>query len=153
MHRYMIIALMLLECFFASKNVYAGTTVTQALNFGEWAVYNNDSAYEVTISTDGSYSYNASGFIMISPPEKGIFIIDSLTANAAVQSVSISQTSPMMYIGNSFQMNTFQKAHASTVASDGTLTITVGGTAISSGTTASYPDGMYSGTLFIEIDI
>ncbi|MFP4098963.1 MAG: hypothetical protein ACLFU1_09345, partial [Alphaproteobacteria bacterium] len=63
--------LMVMVFAFASATAMAqSVTTVQALSFGEWMNFNNDAQHEVTVNTDGSYSADAAGFVVITPPQQ-----------------------------------------------------------------------------------
>lgn len=130
----------------------AGVTVVQALSFGSWISKNNDAQYDITINTNGSYTFDAAGFIEIAAPQEGIFDIDGLPSSTAIASVTVTQTIPLSASGENFQMVSLQESHPATTTAGGTAEITVGGTARTSGNTNAYGDFTYNGQLEIQIN-
>lgn len=130
---------------------YAGVTVIDALSFGSFIVKNNDSQYDIIVHPGGVYDYDHDGFILISPPQDGVYDIDGLTPNATIASVVITQLSPLSNSGENFQMHSFEEFHTNTNGS-GVARITVGGSARTSGSGNPYLDQTYSGTLQIQIN-
>lgn len=131
---------------------YAGVTVVQALSFGSWISKNNNAQYDITINTNGSYTFDGGGFIEIAPPQEGVFDIDGLPVNTAIASVVVTQTIPLSASGENFQMISLQEAHPASTTAGGVAQITVGGTARTSGSTISYGDNTYNGQLEIQIN-
>ncbi|MCK5384947.1 MAG: DUF4402 domain-containing protein [Alphaproteobacteria bacterium] len=152
MSKFVVAALFFFGTISASFSVYAGVTTVQALDFGEWLSYNNDVEYEITVDTDGSYSFDSSGFVMIAAPQEGIYDIDGMTPNAAVSSVVAIQTLALTYSTGTFQMDVFQDSHGSNVDGDGVLRVWIGATANTTGNSVSYNDGTYSGTVQIQVN-
>ncbi|MDH5722846.1 MAG: hypothetical protein OEY94_05955 [Alphaproteobacteria bacterium] len=130
----------------------AGVTVVQALSFGSWISKNNNAQYDITINTNGTYSFDSSGFIEIAAPQEGIFDIDGLPVSTAIASVVVTQTIPLSASGENFQMVSLQEAHPASTTAGGVAQITVGGTARTSGSTISYLDNTYNGQLEIQIN-
>ncbi len=149
MYKFMIFTLIL--CFFA-KLSYAGVTTVQALNFGSWISKNNDAQYNITINTNGSYSFDSAGFIEISPPQEGIFDLDGMTPNTAIASVDVTQITPLSGSGPEFNMINFQETHPASTDASGVARITIGATAQTTGVGASYIDQTFTGQIQIQIN-
>ena len=59
---------------------------------------------------------------------------------------------PMVAGFNHFQVVNFTETHTSPSNGSGVVRVTVGATARSSGTTAPYPDNVYTGTMTIQVN-
>lgn len=151
MLRCFLLFIFLVPAFLNSREAVAGVSVVQALHFGSFVVKSNDAQYDIVVNTDGSYSFDPDGYIEISPPQEGVFDIDGLPTNSVINSVVITQTTPLSGIGGSFQMLDFQELHTNTDGL-GVATITIGATARSSGSGIAYADDTYSGELLVEIN-
>jgi len=132
--------------------VYAGVTTIQALSFGSFIVKNNNAQYDITVNTNGSYTFDGAGFIEIAPPQEGIFDLDGMTPLNAVTSVTVTQTIPLSGSGEGFQMVNLQESHTAIVNLAGEIRVTVGGTARTSGNGNPYMDQTYNGQLEIQIN-
>lgn len=132
--------------------VYAGITTIQALSFGSFIVKNNNAQYDITVNTNGSYTFDAAGFIEIAPPQEGIFDLDGMTPLNSVTSVTVTQTIPLSGGGEGFQMVNLQESHTTIVNLAGEIRVTVGGTARTSGNGNPYMDQTYNGQLEIQIN-
>ena len=132
--------------------VHAGVTTIQALDFGSFIVKNNDAQYDITINTNGTYSFSAAGFFEISAPQEGIFDLDGMTPSTAITSVTVTQITPLSGSGENFQMVNFQETHPGSTDGSGVARIVVGGTARTSGSTVNYLDQSYTGSLQIQIN-
>ena len=143
------IQILLLTCLFV-RDAYAQTV--QALNFGSVVVIDNSAQYDITVNTDGSYSHGA-GFIEITPPQEGIYDIGNiLPAGTAVTSVTVTQDAPLSAGVYNFQVVNLTETHTNPSDGSGVVRVWVGGTARSSGTTAPYPDNVYTGTITIQVN-
>lgn len=131
---------------------FAGVTVVQPLEFGAYVVKRNDAQYDITVTSGGSYSYSSVGYIMISPPQEGIFDIDGLPISTAVASVDLTQSIPLSGSGDNFQMVNFTKVHNPTTDSSGVLRIAIGATARSSGSGIIYSDQTFNGQIDIQVN-
>lgn len=138
-------------CMCAAES-FAGVTVVQQMSFGSFVVKRNDAQYDITVSAGGSYGYSSVGYILIVPPQQGIFDIDGLPASTPVSSVTVSQYGPLAGSGDSFEMLSFQTSNNPTTDSSGVLRVSVGGTARSSGTGNPISDQTYNGQLEITIN-
>lgn len=137
----------------ASLSAYAGVSVTQQLDLGEWVVRDNDVVYDITLQEDGSYTYDSDGFTMISAPQEGIYEIDGFTPGASVVSVSVVQVSALSSAGKSFAMPTFYESHDATVDGGGAVTVNIGVVINTSGDGTSYPfDSIFNGTIGITVN-
>ncbi|MGH1403040.1 MAG: DUF4402 domain-containing protein [Alphaproteobacteria bacterium] len=135
-----------------ASTAFSAVVVVQALSFGNFVSKNNDAQYDITINTDGSYSFDSAGFILIDPPQEGIYDIDGLNVSAAIVSVSVTQIVQLTGAGNAFQMVDFQETHPSMTDGLGQARITIGATARTSGAGTTYRDARYSGTVEIEVN-
>ncbi len=138
--------------FCAASDSRAGVTTVQALSFGSFISKKNDAQYDITINTDGSYSFDAAGFIEISAPQEGIFDLDGMTPNAAITSVTITQVTPLSGANEVIQMVNFQETHPATTDGSGVARIVVGATARTTGTGDNYNDFTHTGALQIQIN-
>ena len=130
---------------------HAAVTTVQALDLGTFLMLNDDAQHEITINTNGSYSYD-SGFVLIVAPQEGIFDLDGLDSLRAVSSVTASQNSPISGGTGSFEMYDFQTSHPGVTDADGTLEVTVGMTVSSSGTGTSYSDTTRTGSIQLTVN-
>ncbi len=146
--------LVFMLCLFmvASSVSDAAVATVQAFDFGSWVVKNNDAQHEITINTNGSYTFDSAGFIEISPPQQGIFDIDGMTPNTAIASVVVTQITPLTGVGVDFQMINLQETHPATTDGLGVVRVTVGGTAQTTGSGGSYIDQIFNGTVEIQIN-
>lgn len=112
----------------------------------------NDMAYDITINTDDSYTYDAAGFVLISQPQRGIYIFDGMGSSVAITSVTVNQSFPLTSAGGTFQMVDFQSDYPPTTTVGGDAQIIIGATARTSGTGVPYADFTYSGTVDITIN-
>lgn len=152
MFRHIVGLFWVVSLFAFSAPSWAGVTVIQALNFGEFIVRNNDSPHTITVNTGGPYSFSA-GFLEINPTaQPGIYDVDGLPANTAIMSVVITQTSPLAGSGENLQMSAFQETHPASTNGAGVAQIRVGGTATTSGNGNPYLDQSYTGQLQIQIN-
>ncbi|MGN7438731.1 MAG: hypothetical protein ACTHOO_08815 [Alcanivorax sp.] len=142
----------LLCCFFLIAPAHAGVTVVQALSFGEFVVKRNDAQYDITVNSNGSYTFDSAGFIEIAPPQQGIFDLDGMTPFTPVLSVTVTQTSPLAGSGENLQMVNLQETHDVAVSASGVVRVSVGGTARTSGSGNPYLDQTYNGQLEIQIN-
>lgn len=131
---------------------FAGVTTVQAMSMGEFVSKINDAAYDVTINTNGTYSFDAAGYIEITAPVEGIYDITGLAPSTAIASVTVSQGTPLANGGRSFQMVNFQELHPASTDAGGVAQVTIGTTARSDGTGSAYPDGAYTGAIDITIN-
>ncbi|MGH1375552.1 MAG: DUF4402 domain-containing protein [Alphaproteobacteria bacterium] len=137
---------------FYSFPASAGVTAIQDLYFGHYLVLGNKVQADVTINTDGSHSFDPAGFVEIDPPREGIYDIDELPANMAVDSVEVSSATNLLNAGIAFQTRDWQTSFDPATDAGGNLRVVVGGTLRSSGNTVEYPDGTYIATLQIDIN-
>jgi len=144
--------IILLTCLLVATPSHAGVTVVQALSFGEFVVKRNDAQYDITVNTNGSYTFDSAGFIEIVPPQQGIFDLDGMTPFTPVISVTVTQTSPLAGSGENMQMVNLQETHDVAVSASGVVRVTVGGTARTSGNGNPYLDQTYNGQLEIQIN-
>lgn len=133
-------------------SVFAGVTTVQALSFGSFIVKNNSAQYDITINTNGTYTFDSAGFIEIVPPQEGIFDLDGMTPLDTVTSVTVTQIIPLSGSGEGFQMVNLQETHTNIVNLAGEIRVTVGGTARTSGNGNPYLDQTYNGQLEIQIN-
>lgn len=140
----------LFTCAAIMHNAHADVTVLQELDFGEWIVTRNFGLQYVTVNTNGSYT-NSTNMIMLSPPQPGVYTVDSLSVNDTIIMVSVTMLSPMSRgAGDIFEVDNFSVSHPPTTTPTGTATITLGARARASGNSQPYPDGTYNGTLQIN---
>ncbi len=152
MVRYRIhISLFLLFCCF-SFPARSGVSVVQGLSFGSFISKNNDAQYDITVNTNGSYSYDAAGFILISIPNPGVYDIDGLMISTAITSVDVTQNAPLSAPGNSLQMLNFTETHPGSTDASGVARIEIGATARTTGSGTLYPDQTYTGVVEIQIN-
>jgi len=130
----------------------AGVTVVQALSFGSWISKNNNVQHDITVNTNGTYTFDSAGFIELVAPQEGVFDLDGLPVSTAIASVVVTQTIPLSASGENFQMVSLQESHPGSTSAGGVAQITVGGTARTSGSTISYGDATYNGQLQIQIN-
>ncbi len=134
------------------NNAQADVSILQELNFGTWIVTKNIGLQYVTVNTNGSYS-NSADMIMLSPPQQGVYTIDSLNLSDTIVSVSVTLLAPMSSGGGQvFVVDNFVVDHPPTTTPGGTATISLGARARASGNNQPYPDGTYNGTLQIDFN-
>jgi len=154
MRKAVMIVLMFVVATVVSREAVAQTaTAMQALYFGEWIFYNNNANYDITVNTAGGYAFDSNGVAMLIEPEEGIYDIEGLTPGAEVDSVVITQATPLVLSGSSLTINSFHVLHPQYVDGSGHLIITIGATATTTGTGVSYPDGIYSGSIDVDITL
>jgi len=138
---------------FFISSAYAAATTIQAISFGSWIVKKNDAQYDIVLNPDGTYTFDSAAYIEISPPQGGIYDIDSLPISTAIASVTVTQTSPLAGgSGKTFQMLTFQETHPPSTDASGVARINIGATSRSSGDSTAYPDETYSGNINILVN-
>lgn len=150
--RCLFYAVFLVLSVFCAREAFAGVSVVQHLSFGSFTVKRNDAPYDITINAGGSYSYSTTGYIMISPPQNGIYDIDGLPISQAVASVTASQAAPLSGSGDNFQMVNFSLVHDPATDVSGVLRVQIGATARSSGMGTMYPDQTYTGQIDIQVN-
>lgn len=131
---------------------HAQVTTIQAMNFGNWISINNNAQYDITVNTDGSYSFDASAFFIISAPTEGIYDITTPQINAAIVSVTVTESERLEGAPGFFDLVNLQETHFPTTNGLGIARVTVGGTARTSGNTQPYQDQSYDGSIDIEIN-
>ncbi len=131
---------------------FAGVTTVQELYFGHYLILGNKAQGDVTINTDGSHSFDPAVYVEIDAPRVGIYEIDELPANMAVNTVTISSSTNLINTGIGFQTRDWQTSFNPTTDAEGKLQVIVGGTVRSSGNTVQYPDGTYLATMQITVN-
>lgn len=131
---------------------FAQVTVIQALSFGEFVTTNNNAQYDITINTDGSYTYDSAGFIPIIDPVEGIYDLEGFTPFDAVTSVTVTPLTVLTRGSQGFAMVNMQEQHDPNADASGVVRVTIGGTARSNGNGNVYLDGTYSGNIEIEVN-
>lgn len=144
--------LILMACLCASFAYADDVVVIQPLRFGTWYIPGNNAVYSVDIQTDGSYS-NSPQLTMIEPPTEGIFDIGDLPVNTAINSLDVTENTPLEFSGSVFDMDDFETASSGVTDSNGRVTVTVGATASTTGGGGSYPSGEYTGSLDLNFDV
>jgi len=138
----------------SAHNAYAAVATVEAMSFGTMVSTNNNAQYDITVNTDNSYTVDSSGFIVITPPQRGVYDIDSLPANRAILSVDVTQGGPLSFPGEQqMSLVDFQETHPATTDAFGVARITIGATARTNGVGSGYPDRTYSGVIRIEINL
>lgn len=132
-------------------NVFAGVTTVQELYFGHYLVLGNKVQGDVTINTDGSHSFDPAAYVEIDAPRVGMYEIDELPANMAVNSVTIDSSTNLINAGIGFQTRDWQTSFPAATDAEGKLLVIVGGTLRSSGNDVQYPDGTYLATMQITV--
>lgn len=140
-------------CFHVFLGVAHASIVTiQALNFGEFVTIANDAQYDITVNTNGSYAFDAAGFIELSAPQEGVYDFGGLAPNTAIASVIITQTAPLVGIGPDINMVNLQETHSGSTDGSGVARIVLGGTARTDGSGILYVDQTLNGQLQIQIN-
>lgn len=145
-------ALLLMFFVFRPFGSHAGVTTVQQLNFGEFLSYNNDSQYDITVNTNGSYSFDSGGFVEIAAPQEGVYDLDGMTPNTAITGVAVTQSSALSFGISSFDMINFQEVHSGSTDGSGVARVTIGATARTTGNGLVYADKTYSGVVNIQIN-
>lgn len=143
--------LVLLLCALPFEAIAQVSTV-QALNFGNWISKNNDSQHDITINTDGSFSFDSAGFIQISAPTEGVYDITTANINTAVTSVVVAQNDALLGAGGTINMVNFQEQHSATSDGAGVVRVIVGATARTTGNGSAYNDTTRNGSIDITIN-
>lgn len=144
---------MTMLCIMLAAPVYAQVTTIQAIEFGEFVSKRNDAQYDVTINTNGSYTFDSAGFIELTAPQEGIYDIGGFANNATIASVVVTQNTPLgSNPAAQFQMVNFQETHPATTDGSGVARITIGATARTSGDGNPYGDATYSGSIDITVN-
>ncbi len=139
-------------CFFINvQSSFAAFTVLQALHFGEYAVRDDDAQYVITVNPDGSYTYDASGFVLISLPQEGILELSELIPFTVITSIVVTEVSPLQGGLGVFEMFDFQTDYDTTADVNGDLVISIGASARTSGTGSTYSDETRTGTLQVDV--
>lgn len=136
----------------APAHAYAQVSTVQALNFGNWISRNNNAQYDIIINTDGSYSFDASGFFLISAPVEGVYDIQTAQINTVITSVVVTEASRLNGAPGFFDLVNLQETHIATTNGLGIARVTIGGTARTSGNTQPYQDQAYAGSIDIDIN-
>lgn len=124
----------------------------QPLNFGVWAITTNTGTKFITVNTNGSFSSSA-GLVNIStPPTQGIYTVDTLPPFTAINSVTASMLLPMTGGNQPFTLDTFQIIYDPTTNASGEISITLGASAKTTGSSVPYDDAVYSGTIQLDIN-
>jgi len=123
----------------------------QTLNFGKWVVTDNDAPHFITIATDGSYD-NSPELIMLEPPQEGIYDLSGLPEDAIINGVTVIVSDPLDAGSSMFALDDFQVIYPPT-APGGEISVTIGARASTTGDGQNYGDGVYNGTLTIEIHL
>lgn len=131
---------------------YAGVTTVQALSFGQFVMKNNDAAYDITINTNGSYSFSAAGYIEIVAPQEGVYDLDGMPANTAITSVTVTQITSLSGSGFDMQMINFQETSPASTDGSGVARIEIGATARNNAIGGSYIDQTFGGVIQIQIN-
>lgn len=135
-----------------SGQAFAAVTVVQGLSFGAFISTRNDAQYDITVNTDGTYSFSAGGFFMITPPNPGVYDITGLDPSRAIASVTVTQIAPLTAPGNSLQTLNFTSTNPPSTSPAGVARIEIGATARTTGTGTAYPDNTYNGVVEITIN-
>ncbi len=126
---------------------------TQALYFGQWYVNGNTGVYTITVNADGSYNHSGN-LTMLRAPRPGVYNVTGLTPDATITNVTVMQTQAMQRGGNDpLAMSVFDVVAPPVVSPAGNATVTVGGTASTTGSGAGYGPGDYNGNLVIQFDL
>ena len=144
--------LTLLLCLLSVPAMADDVIVIQALRFGSWVIPGNNSVYTVTVETNGSYS-NSPELAMITPPTEGIYDVGDLPPSSAINSLDVTQNTPLEFSGKSFEMDDLEAISIGTTDSNGRVTVAVGATAKTTGDGGGYPSGNYTGVLDLNFDI
>ncbi len=144
--------LFLILPFLCVFDAYAQVTTVQALNFGNWISRNNNAQYDITVNTDGSFSFDGAGFFIISAPVEGIYDITTPQVNAVIASVNVTENTRLNGAPGFFNIVNLQETHIATTNGLGIARVTVGATARTSGNTQPYQDQNYNGSIDIEIN-
>ncbi len=148
-----MIALMIFIMAACVSHEAAAQTVTtqQALYFGEWVFYNNNAEYEIVVNTNGDFTFDSNGLVLLTEPREGIYDIDGYTPGAEVISVVVTQASPLTKGGSTLTVDDFRLDFPQYVDGDGHIILKVGGVANTTATGVSYVDGIYTGSIDVDI--
>jgi hypothetical protein len=141
-------------CLLCSPAGLQAQTVTPnvEMSFGEFAIKNNNSRHALQVAQNNSYSAD-SAYAVITPPNRAEW---SLTSFPASTLITISIPDATLTFGNSgtgeyFTVENF--AHPATVTTDGSgsASFNFGATLYTSGSTAMYADGSFSGSSLVTL--
>ena len=152
MRSLILYSLVVVMCSLWPNASQAQLTTIQPLDFGEFMSRNNDAQYTLTVNAAGSYSFDATGFIEISPPQPGIYDIGGFAPNAAISSLTVAQDTPLGGVGLVFQMISFDEIHPPTTDGAGVARIQIGATLQTSGSGMPYGDALYNGSVDVTIN-
>ncbi len=137
-----------------SVSASAAVTTIQAMSFGHFISRDNSSQYDIVVNTDGSYSYDGAGYVMVTPPQPGVYDIDGLGANGNIDAVLLTQNTPLTSLSaRSFQIVNLTETHPATTDGLGVARFRIGGTARSSGNGTNYIDETFNGVVRIDITV
>ncbi len=151
LYRFRLIIFMLFALIYSSLSL-AQVTVVQAISFGDFVTTNNDAQYDITINTDGSFSYDSAGFIPIVDPVEGVYDLSGFTPLDAVTSVTVTPLTVLTRGSQGISMVNMQETHDSNADAGGVVRVTIGGTARTNGNGNVYLDGTYTGSIEIEVN-
>lgn len=129
-----------------------GFNVAQPLSFGQFALTAPSYEQTIIINLNGTYSHSP-GFLMMTPPVPGHYVITGLPASIPVLGVQITQNLSMSRPDSaSLTMDNFQVIHDPATDGGGMLNISIGAT-LRSQPGGKYRDGYYAGELNVEIQL
>lgn len=139
-------------CAVMASAAHADPVTIQKLNFGRLLLKKNNSAQNITLNTDGSYT-TTSEIIVLEAPEVGIYQIDGLNPNATISSVTVNVTSPLQCGCSSEQyfLDNFNVIAPPTNGA-GVTTVTIGGRARTLGNGNAYGSGLYEGEISLSFN-
>jgi hypothetical protein len=123
----------------------------QRLHFGSWVVVNTMAPQSIVVGTDGSYSQSG-GLVMLEAPVEGIYTILDLPEFATINSVTVTVLEDLQAGGQVFTMDDFNVI-APDADINGETTITIGGTASTTGGGSPYPDATYNGQIHLVFNL
>ena len=153
MHKDMIIrALAFLSVLCMSSAAYAVITEVQPLSFGTFAMRNNDAAYNYLVLPNGTTSINPN-YLPFVDGQRGEFDLTSFPPNTNLM-IGITFTDlESGHGGEDFTVSTPQILPGTTTTDGaGSLTIFVGATMTSSGTSTTYFNGTFNSTMTIMVN-
>lgn len=136
---------------FLGSAAHADIIEIQPFDFGEWAITNNTSQNYITVGPNGSVSHSPSLININQTPQHGIYRVDGLPPFSTINSINVTELTPLQGGNQAFSMSNFQVIFTP-VNSSGETTINLGATARTNASGVGYDDATYTGTLQFDIN-
>ena len=133
------------------ETAWSAINQIQQLYFGSWFFGDNNSQHTITVDTSGNVSTSSSSMIMFTSPQPGVYSVTGLPAFTTINTVTVTMTQPMESGSQEFTLDNFT-TQIPDANGAGVTTLTIGGTAYTSGDGNAYTGGTFVGDIFIEID-